>query len=254
VKKLVLPIIAYVLGLTIIIASQTGVLNPASDLAGKTLVTAEGDRTISGTFSYSVPALFSTGTLTQPGIAASTDTSTGWRIGPGSINGSVSSTQIVLFDTTGLTIGSVRSIDSAGVVTPAATGVHGTWTPVIGGSGGTSGQTYATQIGSYSQLGKIVIASYQAKLSNKGVITGTVQIQGLPLVAQTGAPQATAPVFWDVTNTAYYSLGSFINAASSAAGIIGLTAAATSNLTTSLVTADISNTTEFRGVLVYRTN
>ena len=30
---------------------------------------------------------------------------------------------------------------------------EGTWTPVLGGSGGTSGQTYAAQAGTYTKIG-----------------------------------------------------------------------------------------------------
>jgi len=48
---------------------------------------------------------------------------------------------------------------------------EGTWTPVFGGSGGTSGQTYTTQTGRYTKIGKLVTASFDCHLSAKGTIT-----------------------------------------------------------------------------------
>jgi hypothetical protein len=59
--------------------------------------------------------------------------------------------------------------------------ITGTWTPVLGGSGGTSGQTYVTQSGFYTQTANVVTATFQIELSAKGTITGDVQIQGLPI-------------------------------------------------------------------------
>lgn len=55
-----------------------------------------------------------------------------------------------------------------------------TWTPVIGGVSGTSGQTYTSQVGLYTKIGRLVIATFDVTLSVEGTITGNVQIQGLP--------------------------------------------------------------------------
>jgi hypothetical protein len=60
---------------------------------------------------------------------------------------------------------------------------EGTWTPVLGGSGGTSGQTYTLQEGTYTKVGNLVTFTGRFSLSAKGTITSTVQIQGLPLTA-----------------------------------------------------------------------
>ena len=57
---------------------------------------------------------------------------------------------------------------------------EGTWTPVLGGSGGTSGQSYGTQTGSYIKIGRQVTCIFHAVLSDKGTITGNLQVQGLP--------------------------------------------------------------------------
>ena len=60
---------------------------------------------------------------------------------------------------------------------------EGTWTPVLGGSGGQSGQVYSIQVGRYVKIGKIVSIYGRVRLSTLGTITGTVQLQGLPFTA-----------------------------------------------------------------------
>jgi len=58
---------------------------------------------------------------------------------------------------------------------------EGTWTPVIGGSGSTSGQSYTTQHGSYTKIGRLVKLKGYVVLSSIGTISGAYcQIQGLP--------------------------------------------------------------------------
>lgn len=57
---------------------------------------------------------------------------------------------------------------------------EGTWTPVISGSGGQSGQTYSKQDGLYIKIGKLVVFNFYVAASTKGTITGDLQISGLP--------------------------------------------------------------------------
>lgn len=64
---------------------------------------------------------------------------------------------------------------------------EGSWTPVLGGSGGTSGQTYTTQVGRYIKVGKLVTCFCQVTFSAKGTITGSLQIQGLPFTSENTA-------------------------------------------------------------------
>ena len=61
---------------------------------------------------------------------------------------------------------------------------EGTWTPVLGGSGGTSGQSYSTQLGIYTKIGNKVYCSCSMVLTAKGTITGNVQILGLPFTSK----------------------------------------------------------------------
>jgi hypothetical protein len=57
---------------------------------------------------------------------------------------------------------------------------EGSFTPVIGGAGGTSGQTYGQQLGRYVKVGRLVHVQGYVQLTAKGTITGGVQLQGLP--------------------------------------------------------------------------
>ena len=64
---------------------------------------------------------------------------------------------------------------------------EGSWTPVLGGSGGTSGQSYGTRQGIYTKIGRVVHCSGYINLSTKGTITSTLQVQGFPFTAGSGA-------------------------------------------------------------------
>ena len=69
---------------------------------------------------------------------------------------------------------------------------EGTWTPVIGGSGGTSGQTYSIQNGYYTKIGNRVIVNAYMTLTAKGTITSTLQLQGLPFTSSSSANNISA--------------------------------------------------------------
>lgn len=126
---------------------------------------------------------------------------------------------------------------------------EGSWTPVIGGSGGTSGQAYTTQAGVYVKVGRMVIAQFAVTLSAKGTITTSVEIQGLPFTSESSMFPVGA-LQWSNLGTSWVSVVSVVVAGSTAARVRGATAAATSN-STDLTTADIGNTTGFFGSIVY---
>ena len=60
----------------------------------------------------------------------------------------------------------------------------GTFTPVLGGAGGTSGQTYGLQGGNYVKIGDRVFIDANTSLQVKGTITGNLQVQGLPFTSK----------------------------------------------------------------------
>lgn len=128
---------------------------------------------------------------------------------------------------------------------------EGTWTPVIGGSGGTSGQTYSLQAGYYVKKGKEVTAWFTAVLSAKGTITGNVEIQGLPFTLENVNlfPPVTIG-YWTALTTAFVFLGGFGVGNTTTAAIRGAVAAATG--LSALTTADIGNTTQLTGQITFR--
>lgn len=98
-------VIGFLIGAGALLSAQiTNVLNSAADLSGKTLVTAEGNRVISGTFTFSVPVKVAAGTSVVPGIQAGIDASTGLVIGAGTIGAAIGGTQDLLLDGNGLTL------------------------------------------------------------------------------------------------------------------------------------------------------
>jgi hypothetical protein len=60
---------------------------------------------------------------------------------------------------------------------------EGTWTPVLGGTGGTSGQTYSTQVGRYTKIGRQVICNFEVTLTAVGTVSTYASIKGLPFNA-----------------------------------------------------------------------
>lgn len=127
---------------------------------------------------------------------------------------------------------------------------EGTWTPVIGGSGGTSGQAYAQQVGHYVKVGKLVTATFSVTLSTKGTITTDVQIQGLPFTIESGFPCPLIIALWTNLTATVVWMGGFGVANSTVATIYRMTAAGASSVVSA--TADFSNSTQLVGQVVYR--
>ena len=61
---------------------------------------------------------------------------------------------------------------------------EGVWTPILGGGGGTSGQSYGANTGGiYTKIGNRVYCTAYIDLTTKGTITGLLQLQGLPFTS-----------------------------------------------------------------------
>lgn len=125
---------------------------------------------------------------------------------------------------------------------------EGTWTPVIGGEGGTSGQAYTTQDGTYVKIGSTVFLLCTVQLSTKGTITGNVILKGLPF-APSGVV-SPLPFYFGNMNTNWINL---IPLAfnSTSVDVNGMTAASTSAAGVAVVTGDLTNSTIWRCFLTY---
>lgn len=120
---------------------------------------------------------------------------------------------------------------------------EGTWTPVLGGSGGTSGQAYGVQKGVYVKIGKNIFFWGYVALTTKGTITTNLELQGLPFASENVANQYGSfnISYWENMVSSMVSMSGFVNANASSAPIKGMTVGGTT--IAQLATADIGNTT-----------
>lgn len=127
---------------------------------------------------------------------------------------------------------------------------EGNWTPVLGGAGGTSGQSYSTQIGRYIKIGKLVFCSFRATLSNEGTITGALQLQGLPFTTDTtGSFTTSFAISWESMATNYVNLTGHIEPNTTYCTIRGYSAAAASS--GGLDVTSTNNTSQMLGSFCY---
>jgi hypothetical protein len=73
---------------------------------------------------------------------------------------------------------------------PSLNQTKGYWVPILGGSGGESGQQYTSQHGRWVRQGDLIYVFTSIQLLVKGSIVGTVQLKNLPVFT------ATQPVFF----------------------------------------------------------
>lgn len=130
---------------------------------------------------------------------------------------------------------------------------EGSWTPVIGGVTSESGQAYSSQVGRYVKIGKQVALTCQVGLSTLGTITGSVVIKGLPFVIENIASGDSSCALRprNLTTAYVFNLGILV-ANTSYIEVRGRTAAATGD--SSMVQADLSDTTGMQVTFIYRTD
>lgn len=132
---------------------------------------------------------------------------------------------------------------------------EGSWTPVIGGTGGTSGQAYTTQIGRYVKKAGEATVWFTVTLSTEGTITGSVEIQGIPaslISLNVAGVSAIATIQWASLATNWVNIIGVVANNATTILIRGAAAAGATN-STALTAADINNTTSFVGTVTYRT-
>ena len=130
---------------------------------------------------------------------------------------------------------------------------EGTWVPNLTGDGGGSGQTYTSQTGTYTKIGRLVTVNFFIQLSDKGTITGSVIIDNLPFtVLNTGSLIAGgALALWSNLAVNHNVIGMFCNTNSTNIYLWGSVLVASTPPT--LTTTDIANNTRFWGSVTYMT-
>lgn len=123
---------------------------------------------------------------------------------------------------------------------------------VLGGAGGTSGQTYTTQTMRYLEMqlanGELWVAvNIRLILTAKGTITGNVQVQGLPRPV---SMQSVFQIFFSLLATNKVGVWGLAAAGQTNVDLLGLAAAGTTPA--NLVDADIANNTQMYLSGLYR--
>lgn len=129
---------------------------------------------------------------------------------------------------------------------------EGTWTPVVGGAGGQSGQTYSVQAGLFTRIGRLLFAAFTVTFAMKGTIAGDLQLLGLPypLTSLPGAGGGGTVSFSNLaTNWSDVTIRSL--AGTSTGRIIGNFGPSSPNNQTPLTSNDLTNTTDLRGMLIF---
>ncbi len=129
-------------------------------------------------------------------------------------------------------------------------GGSGTWTPDLTFGGSSTGITYSSRNGYYARAGSIVFVQGVFILTSKGSATGNASIGNLPFTSAASG-QAWLTVAWQNMTSSYVNMIGFVNNSSASISIRGITAAATTNLTT-VTDTGFSNTSILYMSGVYR--
>lgn len=115
------------------------------------------------------------------------------------------------------------------------------WTPNIQINASSTGITYTTQLGYYSQVGSMVFITYYITLSSKGASTGAVTISNLPVTsgANGGVNTISTATFSGVTLIGLGQIGTSVSANST---ILNFYTNGTALATANLTNTQISNT------------
>ena len=185
----------------------------------------------SGAITLSAPAVAGTNTLTLPAV-------TGTVV----VTGTVPTLTGITFPATQVPSADANTLDDY---------EEGTWTPTIQGDSGATGQSYVTQDGTYTKIGRQVTLMFTCGLSTKGTLSGTyVQIKGFPFTVAT-LPNLTggSPIYYNslAENWIYLSLQT--QAGATAAYVWGQTTASSGRTYISFST--VGNSTLFNCCLTY---
>lgn len=127
----------------------------------------------------------------------------------------------------------------------------GTWTPGLAFGGGTTGITYASQAGSYTKIGRLVVAPFTIILSEKGSSTGAATLSGLSFTPSDSGSQSMVGECgqWANLATALISIDVF----RTDFGLFKTTVATTDRGATELQDSDFTDTSTISGTLIFHT-
>ena len=131
---------------------------------------------------------------------------------------------------------------------------EGTWTPTWAAASGSAGGLGA-QVGRYVKIGNMVQASCYLALSNKGSLSGSMQITGLPYTSVNVNSNFTAASIWINTTTngnkfdGDFHLQSYVSPGNTAINVQSINGDGGAN---AIDAADVTNTTDIMINISYR--
>ncbi len=128
----------------------------------------------------------------------------------------------------------------------------GTWTPAVTFGGGSTGITYSSQVGFYTQIGNQVYVSCRLILSNKGSSTGLAKIINLPIstgASGVGFSMAVA-IFSNISIAGFVSVGVICENNSTSCNVFACPA---TGAATQIQETGFTNTTDIRFTGCYLT-
>ena len=131
---------------------------------------------------------------------------------------------------------------------------EGTFTPTLTGSSVSGSQTYGTRHGSYTKIGRQVSLSFYLVLTAKGTISGNIYLSGYPFTSSNTANDVRYGrniIGFENLATNWVWLSSINDANITYSYIAGLITAASTSATTNLTDADLTNTSQFSGSVIY---
>lgn len=136
---------------------------------------------------------------------------------------------------------------------------EGTWTPAFVGATIAGTLTYTTQIGLYSRIGKIVVASYRLTVNVVSVApTGALQVTGLPIQSSSLLVQGPANInsfsLIGIGGGAKVSLGMLVNPSSSIIQLVVNNSGGTGLANLTGAVANLVNGSDLITNFVYRIN
>jgi hypothetical protein len=131
---------------------------------------------------------------------------------------------------------------------------EGTWTPTLTGSSVSGSQTYGTRFGGYTKIGRQVSLNYFCALTAKGTISGNIYLSGYPFTSSSDNDSVRygRNIIGFENLAANWVFITSINDTNIAYSYIaGLKTAASTSAVTNLTDADLTNTSQFSGSVLY---
>lgn len=128
---------------------------------------------------------------------------------------------------------------------------EGVWAPGLAFAGAATGVTYdGATVGRYTRIGRLCVASFQLKLTNKGSATGAAQLTGLPFATPATGP---AGILCTGMATGFSGVSGAVQGLVAPGSSVVALYSASGGAAVVLTNAHVSNASLLQGVVIYDT-